>query len=136
MQHWQSLGFQGTGIASFVDNLLAAADNAASAIRIQDDCAQQLQRRWNLQIGDDSREYLICRNGADNVTSEHKWTRRCSMKTLGHIIDDDGGIDTCFRETVSAMLRAFYGNLDQGLRLASQSAKLRFLNTCVLSVAT
>ena len=98
MQHWQSLGFQGTGTASFVDNLLAAADNVASAIRIQDDCAQQLQRRWNLQIGDDSQEYLICRNGADNVTSEHKWTRRCSMKTLGHIIDDDGGIDTCFKE--------------------------------------
>ena len=39
MQHWQSLGFHGTGISVFVDNLLAASDNAASAIRIQDDCA-------------------------------------------------------------------------------------------------
>ena len=62
MQYWQSLGFHGTGIASFVDNLLAASDDTASAIRIQDDCAKHLGLRWNLHIGEDSREYLVCKN--------------------------------------------------------------------------
>ena len=135
MQYWQSLGFHGTGIASFVDNLLAASDDAASAIRIQDDCAKHLGLRWNLHIGEDSREYLVCKNGHDNVSSAWAWSKTSSMKALGHIIDDDGGFSSCFKATIAAMLRAFFGNLDKGLKRASERAKFRFLNSCMLSVA-
>ena len=64
MHFWQSLGFEGTGLASFVDNLLAASQDPAAAIRIQDDCAEQLSRRWNLQIGRTPGNTSFARAGA------------------------------------------------------------------------
>ncbi|CAK0828366.1 unnamed protein product, partial [Prorocentrum cordatum] len=133
MHYWQSLGFEGTGLASFVDNLLAAPRDPSAAIRIQDDCAEQLSRRWNLQIGEDSREYFICKGGRDNVVSPHSWDKKEPMKTLGHI-DNNGGITSCYAAATAAMLRAFFGNLDRGLRRANEGAKLRFLTSGVLSI--
>ena len=56
------------------------------------------------------------------------------MKTLGHILDHDGGISSCFKATTAAMTRAFLGNLDKGLKRASKRAKLRFLESCILAI--
>ena len=88
-----------------------------------------------MQIGEDSREYLICKGGRDNVVSPHSWDKKESMKTLGNIIDNNGGITSCYAAATAAMLRAFFGNLDKGLRRANEGAKLRFLTSGVLSIA-
>ena len=61
MVYWKTLGIEGTGLASFVNNLLTAGKDSAAAIKIQDGCALHLPKRWALHIGDDSREYLICK---------------------------------------------------------------------------
>ena len=58
-----------------------------------------------------------------------------TMRTLGHHLDDDAGIASCFNLTTAAMLRSFYGNLSKGLQRASENAKFRFLRSSVQSVA-
>ncbi|CAK0843347.1 unnamed protein product, partial [Prorocentrum cordatum] len=133
VHYWQSLGFEGTGLASFVGDLLAASRDPSAAIRIQGDCAEQLSRRWNAQIGEDSREYLICKGGRDNayIVSPHSWDKKECMKTLGHIIDNGCGITSCYAAAAAAMLRALFGNL----RRANKGAKLRLLTSGVLSIA-
>ncbi|CAK0829807.1 unnamed protein product [Prorocentrum cordatum] len=118
MHFWQTLGFEGAGLAYFVDNLLAAPKDPAAAVLMQDDCAEQLSRRWDLQIGGGgSREYLICKGGRDDVVSHRSWDKK--EKTLGHIIDHKGGITSCYAAATAAMLRAFVGNLDQDRLLES-----------------
>ena len=58
-----------------------------------------------------------------------------TCKCLGHHIDSDAGIRSCFLHTSAAMWRAFFGNLSTGLLQASDRAKFRFLQASVKSVA-
>ena len=57
------------------------------------------------------------------------------MKSLGHWLSNDGGYTKCFQETVGAMTRAFYSNVNAGLERAGKSTKKRFLSGCVLPIA-
>ena len=57
------------------------------------------------------------------------------MKCLGHLIDDDAGIRSCFDSCKAAMWRCFYGNLSAGLMASSSNAKMRFLHSSVSSIA-
>ncbi|CAK0792908.1 unnamed protein product, partial [Prorocentrum cordatum] len=107
----------------------------AAAIRVQDDGAKQVNQRWSLQIGEVSQERLACKGGSDSVVSQHIWDKMEPMKQLGRIIDLNGGICSCCAAAAAARILASLHGLDQGLRRATEGAKLRFLNSGVLSIA-
>ena len=58
------------------------------------------------------------------------------MKTLGHWVSNDGSFQRCLTETCAAMLRAFWGNMSTGLFRASEHTKLKFMKTCILTIAS
>ena len=55
-------------------------------------------------------------------------------KRLGHAIDDDAGIASCFSKTVAAMWRSFFRNRSQPLLTAEAATKIRFLKQCVATI--
>jgi hypothetical protein len=57
------------------------------------------------------------------------------MRVLGHQLDNDGSVKSCSEYAMSAMCKAFFGNLRPSLQNTSQGTKLRFLSTCVASVS-
>ena len=50
------------------------------------------------------------------------------------MLDDAGGIGSCFQNCSRAMRRSFFGNLSAGLLAAPEKTKLRFLNSCIASI--
>ena len=122
-------------LATFVDNLVTAGTSPENAIEVMEDCAAALASKWHLSMGNDSKEFMVCRGYPLEINVPNDWQQRQTMKMLGHSLDDDAGIASCFAHVSSAMLRCFYGNLDHGLRRASPKAKYRFLRTSVQSVA-
>ena len=68
------------------------------------------------------------------MTVNAQWKQQASMKTLGHHLDDDAGIKTCFNKTTASMWRSFYGNLSEGLLTSNETTKLRFLNTSIATI--
>ena len=94
-----------------------------------------LLSRWSLRIGSDSKEYLLCRSYPLPVNVDAAWQRGTAMRVLGHHLDDDGGVGTCSKNALAAMGKAFYANFTFGLQRSSRAAKLRFLRTCLCSIA-
>ena len=139
LRHWQQFGltFKGCslGLATFVDNLFAIAPTPEAATYILDDCARLLLSRWGLKIGGDSKEYMTCKAYTKPITVQAGWERKSSMRVLGHFLDDDGSIKTCSDHAFAAMTKAFYSNFKPGLHKSSKAVKLKFLRTCVCTVA-
>ena len=140
-QHaWKERGLCGTGLASFVENLVCAAPWARDALYIMNDAATHLHRRWGLAIGEDSRELMIARGGicdadlGDVAGGDGRWTLKTSLKVLGHVLQDNGGINECYAKVTAAMQRCLFANLAQGLRRATPAGRARFLDGCVLAV--
>ena len=122
-------------LATFVDNLLTLAETPEKAIAIMSDCEDELSKRWCLKIGPESKEYMTCRGYPWQIHIPPEWQRRTTLKCLGHRLDDDGGIGSCFSACTAAMSRSFYANLTAGLFRASRAAKYRFLSSCVRTIA-
>ena len=62
------------------------------------------------------------------------WIRRHTIKSLGHYIDDDAGIQSCFSHCRAAMWRCFFGSRSAGLQAAGVKAKMRFLSSIVATI--
>ena len=103
-------------LATFVDNLISTGSTPEGAIKILEDCAEELASHWQLSIGQESKEFIVCRGYQRDIDVPCHWQQRYTFKTLGHHIDDDAGIAGCFQHTTAAMIRSFYGNLNNGLR--------------------
>ena len=139
LSHWQKSGLKlktcTLGMATFVDNLFAIARSPQAAMGILDDCAQYLNSKWGLKIGSESKEYMTCKGYQVPITVHPSWQRRETMRVLGHYLDDDGGTRSCSQHAFAAMTKAFFGNLKPGLLKSAKAAKLRFLSTCVCTIA-
>ncbi|CAK0900901.1 unnamed protein product [Prorocentrum cordatum] len=122
--------------ATFVDNLLTIAETPENAITIMARCEEEPRKRWCLNIGADTKEFMTCRAYPHAINLPPAWTRHSVLKCLGHRIDDDGGLRTCFQKSAAAMAKSFYANLTAGLLRAPISAKYRVMNTCVRSVGS
>ena len=137
--HWQHLGLSvdghSLGLSSFVDNLFSIARSPSAAIYILEDCESFLLSRWGLKIGSDSKEYLACHEYPLPVGDHPLWERKTTMRVLGHQLDNDGSVKSCSDYAMSAMCKAFYGNLRPSLKNASKETKIRFLRTCVCSIS-
>ena len=123
-------------LATFVDNIITAGASPEAAISILEDCAAALATKWDLSMGEDSKEFLVCKGYPHHVHVPQGWKLEATLKSLGHQLDNDGGISSSFSEVTSAMYRSFYGNLNSGLKHASKQAKFRFLRSSVQSVAS
>ena len=138
LNKWRTLCFKTQGhpyaVATFVDNLLSTGSSPESATAILDDCEAYLSKYWFLSFGADSKEFLVCRGYPHNIDVDPCWVQRPTMKCLGHQLDDDGGISSCYRHCVQAMWRGFYGNLSAGLMASPVPVKMRFLNSCIASI--
>ena len=111
---WKQLCFSSHGShcmqATFVDNLLAPAMSPQNAIALQADVEIYLAKVWQLQIGADSKELLICDGCPDSSQSFPGWDVQTNMKSLGHWLSHDGSYQRCLQETSAAMLRSLYAN--------------------------
>ena len=87
-----------------------------------------------MQYGADSKEFLVCRNYRRRISVHSSWKRKLSLKSMGHFIEDDAGIHSCFEYSKAAMWSCFYANLSAGLMAASTKAKMRFLRSSVSSI--
>ena len=139
MPVWETKCFHQCGrpfaLATFVDNLIVPALTPQDAIYVQNDIAAHLLSRWGLLIGRDSKELLVCKGWRGIAGDTSGWQQCASMKTLGHWLSNDGGYRKCCQETMAAMVRSFYGNIDTGIRKAGKRVKQRFLAACVLPIA-
>ena len=122
-------------LATFVDNIITAGATPEAAISILEDCAASLSSKWELNIGEDSKEFLVCTGYPHHVHVPHGWKWQATLQTLGHHLDNEGGTSSTFKRVISAMFGSFYGNLGKGLKHASKHAKFRFLRITVQSVA-
>ena len=122
-------------LASFVDNLLTAGPTPEAVISVLEDCSNELAAGWQLSIGADSKEIMPCKEYRPLGQIPPEWQQQETFRTLGHRIDNDGGIASCFDETIGAMQRAFFGNLSRGVKHASAAAKFRFMRSSVQSIA-
>jgi hypothetical protein len=100
------------------------------------DCEAALLCRWCLRIGSDSKEFLTCRAYESPIHIPELWTRRTTLKCLGHQLDDDAGIGSCFNACAAAMCRSFYANLTAGILRAPKAAKYKFVTSCVRTIAS
>lgn len=57
------------------------------------------------------------------------------MKILGSILESNCSIQLCLSNTLNIMLKITVCNLDKGLKLCTDDAKLRWLTTVVLPIA-
>ena len=71
-------------LATFVDNLATIAETPEQAIRVMNDCEDELLKRWCLRIGPDSKEYMTCRAYPLAISVPSGWERRTTLKCLGH----------------------------------------------------
>ena len=56
--------------AAYVDNIFAVSTSAKDAIRILDDCEEQLSMEWGLTIKEDSREVMAAIGGSTEGTPQ------------------------------------------------------------------
>ena len=87
-------------------------------------------------MGGDSKEYMTCKAYPKPITVQAGWKRKSTMKVLGHFLDDDGSIKSCSDHAFAAMHKSFSSNFRPGLQKSSKAVKLRFLRTCVCTVAS
>ena len=140
MAVWQRSAFHLDGrylcLATCVDNLVTIAETPEQAIEIMSDCEDVMLQRWCQRIGSDSKEFLTCRAYQSPINIPGIWSRRTTLKCLGHHLDDDAGIGSCFKACAAAMCRSFYANLTAGLLRASKAAKYKSVNSCVRAIAS
>ena len=111
--YWQRWGFlcdRGTlTVSTYVDNLYSVSRSLEGAIGILDDFAEVLASHWGLRIKPSSRLCLVAR-GLDEKPASPLWSLCSEFPVLGHILQDNGYVNTCFHNTSHKMWRAFFAN--------------------------
>ena len=91
---WNELGLQTDthtfSMATFVDNIFSAADNAQSAVAIVEDVRQWLRQRWRLELKEGSLEALPALGGSCRDSLPPGWACVRSMRCVGHILTLNG----------------------------------------------
>ena len=64
-----------------------------------------------------------------------QFTHLGRARVLGHHLDEAGSSRTCSTHALTAMSKAFFANLSPGLRTSSMATKLRFLRSCICTIA-
>ena len=98
-------------MSTSVDNLFVAGRNSYGVTCILDDAEAFLSSEWGLSIKPSSRFVVAPLRAIDtSVTNEDKWPVVSTMPILGHILQDDGGTNVCYDNTVKQMWGAFFAN--------------------------
>lgn len=110
---WRSWGFHANRdvfcLCTLVDNLFSASDSIDGAISILEDFEYELKSKWGMAIKESSRSCMPAA-GHCSVASSPKWPIVDCFLVLGHCIQHNGSIRSCWSCTRSAMWRAFWGN--------------------------
>ena len=122
-------------MATFVDNIFSAADNAQSAVAIVEDVRQWLRQRWRLELKEGSLEALPALGGSCRDSLPPGWACVRSMRCLGHILTPNGSIGPDFEECLQQMWRAFHASRVPGLLRAPVATRARFLDSVIRPVA-
>jgi len=96
-------------------NLFAASESLEGAAEILDDAENELRTQWKLKINDDSRELLVAKNGniPNSFQENTRWKLKSNMKTLGHMISNDGSIEPGWDRAKSSIWKGWWGNLSK-----------------------
>ena len=108
--------------ASYVDNCFAVSTNPAGAICILEDLESVLKDKWRLIMKPSSRSYVEARGGNRGSLNEEKWPRHDTFNVLGHWLQDNGSVRSCWARTRQQMWGAFWANVS-----AAGSMKLPLL---------
>jgi hypothetical protein len=119
-------------VLSWVGNLFFVASSASAAVEFFT-CIETGFKKWGLGIKDVSRALLAQattggQGGQCGVSG--RWDVVSSCPCLGHSLDANGGIASCWRKAKRAAWRAFWGNCGAA-KGAPIAEKLRLLSRCV-----
>ena len=113
-EHWKQWAFRAAGdhfcLCSWVDNLFAASASLHGAISILEDFEDQLQSKWRMKIKPSSRACMRARGSDELPADPVKWPLCHQFIVLGHSLDDDGSIRSCWRRARASMWKAFWAN--------------------------
>ena len=136
-KHWQRWGFKAEGeyfcLCSWVDNLFSASASLSGAICILEDFEDQLQTRWRMKIKPSSRACMRARGSDELPGNPDKWPLCDQFIVLGHSLDDDGSIRSCWSRARASMWKAFWAN--PGSRAAAKFPISERLNLLARAVA-
>ena len=113
--HWKDWGFpcpSGTlTLSTYVDNVYAAGKSCYAVSAILDDASSFLSVQWGLEFKQCSQMVMAPSNALDlDVTDSRRWPVVDEMEVLGHLLQCDSGIESCFQRTVEKAWRAFFCN--------------------------
>ena len=113
-QSWldRGLGFQKlVSIGTWVDNAFALSDSVNGATMLLDELESYLRSEWALTVKPSSREFMPVW-GADDADSQvDGWKHVKVFKALGHLLEHNGSVESCFKSTVNSAWRSFWGNV-------------------------
>jgi hypothetical protein len=123
-------------LCTYVDNVYTASPTLAGAVFILEDFEKSLNSRWGQVIKQSSRSVMLCSGLPDDATiCNIKWPRVTEFNCLGHVLQNNSSIRSCFTNTKANMWKAFWGNCghDQ-LRDAPVATKCKLLDRSCKSV--
>ena len=124
-------------VGSYVDNLVSLAASPSDAMDVLEEFGYELNSRWQLSFGAESKEFIVARGFPANELDQRPGWKHCDgMRCLGHWLSSDGGTTVELRSTIASMWKCFYANLSPGLRASSQKARLNFINSVVRPLAS
>ena len=95
---------------SFVDNLFFVSKTAYQATFMATLFERHLHSHWAQKIKPDSKECMPCFGIEEDEPIDDTWTMMCSMKVLGHILNNRCSVIDDFNCTVGKIWRAFWAN--------------------------
>jgi len=120
-------------VMTWVDNLFWIGRSVRTATGTINHIGQVLETKWGLKLKPSSKIALIPPGTQDKLGDITGWAFATSFPCLGHHIDANGGIRTCFEAATRAAWRAFWANCCTSIRL-SPDAKFKLLSRSVQSV--
>ena len=110
--------------ATYIDNWIAPGRTPHGVVTILNEAEQELKATWDLDIKADSRAVMHTAGAADTTIADDRWPVVNSMLVLGHILQNDGGVEECFQATIHKAWKAFFTTCGNSL-LAKLPIKTR-----------
>lgn len=88
---------------------------------------------WGLTFKPSSKLILVPKGSAEDCTALSPWTVVTSMPCLGHLLDHDGSVKSCYQSASRSAWRAFWANPGSH-RSVSIGHRMVLLNRAVLPV--
>ena len=117
-QSWldRGLGFQKLiSIGMWVDNAFALSDSVSGATCLLDELEAYLRREWSLTVKPSSREFMAVWGAEDAEESVDGWKNLKGFKALGHLLEHNGSVETCFEKSLNNAWRSFWANVGKSL---------------------